>query len=78
MCANRCTSARFAALLSNFHIYTKLKIWLIPFCSRRIANTNCETIEAFGFERLSAIMDDIRADRERSDERSVNASNADS
>ena len=31
----------------------------------RIAETNYQTIEAYGFQRLSAIMDDIRADRDR-------------
>lgn len=31
----------------------------------RIADTNYQTIQEFGFERLSAIMDDIRADRDR-------------
>ncbi len=32
----------------------------------RIARTNFETIEEYGFERLSAIMDDIKRDRDRS------------
>ena len=31
----------------------------------RIAQTNFETIEELGFERLTAILDDIRADRDR-------------